>query len=139
MKGSKSTLRTNRKAVSLASSLPRRLHVSRFHHNIQVGLLPLIGQTSVLIPSHCRGRKTDHGEAHVSPTHHRLFTNAQHVTSRVVFFLKAETTLKPFSINMLQKHLFLFFSLSEKAKYFQYVQEPGCGLHSGGQQRGNIV
>lgn len=50
MKGSKSVLWTNRKAVSLASSVPRRLHVSRFHHNIQLGLPPLIGQTSVLIP-----------------------------------------------------------------------------------------
>lgn len=57
MKGSKSVLWTNRKAVSLASVRPQRLHVSRFHHNIQVGLLPLIGQTSVLIPSHRTGQK----------------------------------------------------------------------------------
>lgn len=48
---------TNRKAISLASSSPWRLHVSRFHHNIQVGSLPLIGQTSGLIPSHCSGLK----------------------------------------------------------------------------------
>lgn len=57
MRGSKSVLWTNRKAVSLASFFLQRLHVSCFHHNIQVGLLPLIGQTSVLIPSHHSGQK----------------------------------------------------------------------------------
>lgn len=64
---------TNRKAVSLASSSPRRLHVSRFHHNIQVGSLPLIGQTSVLIASHCSGLKNTTTVEQMSPQTHGSF------------------------------------------------------------------
>lgn len=42
----------DRKAVSLASYCPWRLHVSRSRHNIQVGFPPSTGWTSILAPSH---------------------------------------------------------------------------------------
>lgn len=88
IKGSKSTMWTNRKAVSLASSSPLRLHVSRFHHNIQVGSLPLIGQTSVLIPSHCSGLKNRTTVEQMGPPHTGLCWCTRGVAHHFFFIFK---------------------------------------------------
>lgn len=136
IKGSKSTMWTNRKAVSLASSSSRRLHVSRFHHNIQVGSLPLIGQTSVLIPSHCSGLKNRTTVEQASRPHSGLEQHRCNIAFSVFSNEGKHKIKRRFHSS---KTVVLFFSLCETAESPLYVGKQSRGLHPGGQQRGNIV